>query len=65
MKYQAKMTGGPEADFATITEARRWAESFGDTYAECYIYTRTGKCVAIHERDRNGNGRRWFKAYAG
>jgi hypothetical protein len=59
---------GPAADFATITAAREWAESLGDTAAQVAIYrvnTRgriiNERAAALHVRDTAGNGRRWFK----
>ena len=52
---------GPVAEFATITEARRWAESFGTTADQCAI-RRGGREVALHVRDTSGDGTHWFKA---
>lgn len=103
-RYIARMAGpswarGPEVEVATITEARLWAEEFGDTADECHIIRprwllwghpdargtgdwhggdgvrpapvpRGCAClavppealVAIHRRDPNGDGRRWYRA---
>lgn len=60
--YVATMDTGAEADFATIREARRWAESFGDAADLCTVRTASGRVVAEHRRDSNGDGRRWFRA---
>lgn len=66
MKYIATMDTGEQAHFDTIAAARRWAESFGNTSQRCTIAPAAGKwsflCVAVHERDTEGRGRRWYKA---
>ena len=54
---------GPVAKFASIQEARKWAESFGST-ADKAVIRRGAKSVAEHRRDTSGDGRRWFKAVA-
>lgn len=66
-KYTATLSGGswavgPTAAFATITEARKWAESYGSTADHCRITNGKGETVALHIRDANSNGQRWFKA---
>ena len=66
MKIKAELFGsgwrqGPVAEFGTITDARRWAESFGTTGDQCAI-RRGGRTVALHCRDTSGDGRRWVKA---
>ena len=66
-KYLAEIGGsfwrhGPQAEFETIREARRWAEEFGATADSCTITDRHGKVVAIHSRDPSGDGSRWFHA---
>lgn len=60
--YGSSWSRGPVDDFDTITEARRWAESFGTTADRCVIATRSGRVVAEHVRDTNGDGTRWFRA---
>ncbi len=65
-KLTAEMFGnswrqGPVAEFASIAEARRWAESFGTTAHQCVI-RRGQRVVARHQRDPSGAGTRWFKA---
>ena len=62
------------AEFDTIREARAWAESFGSTADECVIFNehrwvprwdhprRVRPVVALHRRDRNGDGTRWYRA---
>ena len=67
MKYTAEMFGaswsqGPRAEFSTIREAREWAESYGTTADSCTISDASGKPVAVHRRDPNGNGHTWFEA---
>jgi hypothetical protein len=54
-------TIGPSETFATITEARSWAESYGTTADSCAIY-RAGRLVGRHVRDTAGNGMRWYRA---
>jgi len=66
-KYVAYLGGsswakGPTGEFDTITECRRWAESYGTTADYCNIYTRTSKQVAAHRRSGEGNGMSWYKA---
>lgn len=46
----------------TITAARKEAEAYGTTASSCAILTASGKCIARHVRDDNGDGTRWFKA---
>lgn len=53
------------ADCNTITEARQWAESYGTTADQCVIRNRRGDVVAVHMRDHNDNGLRWFKGTIG
>lgn len=54
---------GPIAEFPTVREARKWAESFG-VAADKATIRRGKKSVAEHRRDTSGDGRRWFKAVA-
>lgn len=66
MKYTAEIFGpswkqGPTAEFETIAAAREWAESYGTTADSCTIRNTTGRDVAKHVRDKNGDGSRWFK----
>ena len=67
-RYRAELSGpswtiAPTAMFATIREARRWAESYGTGADRCAIIaTRSGHVVAEHRRDTSGDGRRWFRA---
>ena len=49
-KYIAKMNTGDVAGFKGITEARKWAEGFGDKADDCRITTRSGELVARHRR---------------
>lgn len=63
--YTAEMGGsaihqGPKAEFATIREARRWAEEYGGTADYCLISDAAGRLVASHRRDTNCG--RWFRA---
>jgi hypothetical protein len=65
--YTAELSGsswrqGPIAEFATITAARRWAEEYGTTADVCTIRDAKGREVALHCRDMNGNGLRWFRS---
>lgn len=61
-KYLATLYPGPvQADFETITDARKWAESYGDTADICYV-SRNGITVALHVRDTDGDSMRWFRA---
>jgi hypothetical protein len=65
-KYTAYLYGnswaiGPKAGFNTITEARKWAESYGITADKCYIQDVKDRTVAIHIRSMEGCGRNWFK----
>jgi len=59
-RYIARIGGngwmhGPTVETATIREARRWAEKYGDTAGWCEIYTRSGKLIAMHYHlDPNG-----------
>lgn len=66
-RYTATLSGpawtsGPMARFATIREARSWAESYGTTADRCVIMTRNGRVVAEHRRDTSGDGSRWYRA---
>lgn len=68
--YTAEIGGaswaqGPRAEFATIREARAWAEEYGTTADRCVIRDAKGREVARHCRDRNGDGTRWFRATVG
>lgn len=76
--YHARLTAGgsPIAGtiVATITEARRWAEEHGTTADLCTISdlrrwvpradhpARRHPVVAVHRRDPNGDGTRWYRA---
>ena len=51
---------GPVAQFATIREARVWAESYGATADWCSIKNRHGDVVASHRRNRSRH--RWYRA---
>lgn len=67
--YTAELFGsswsiGPRSQFATVRECRRWAEEHGATADSCTIYDASGRAVARHVRDRNGDGLRWFRAEA-
>lgn len=79
MRYLAEIFGsswsrGPVDEFDTITEARRWAESFGSTADSCDIIdtrrwapradhpNRVHPVVAVHNRNTNGNGLSWHKS---
>ena len=65
---------GPAAEFRTIREAREWAESYGAMADECAIIDqhrwvpradhprREHPVVAVHRRDRDGGGTRWYRA---
>ncbi len=66
-KYVAQVGGsafsrGPTAYFDTVTEARAWAETYGETADWCEIYLRSGRLVGNHRR---GTGGRWFRATVG
>jgi hypothetical protein len=66
-QYTAEIGGsswskGPKVEFATIREARAWAEEYGTTADYCLIYNSKGRLVASHRRDQNGNGQNWFRA---
>ncbi len=61
--FGSSWAAGPSASFATITAARRWAEEHGTTADRCIVTDRRrGRIVAEHRRDRNGDGRRWYRA---
>ena len=65
-KYTAQISGsswsvGPRATFRTITEARKWAEEYGDTADRCTITDNKGREVALHIRNRNAPGG-WYRA---
>lgn len=67
MKYRAKLSGhswsiGPQSYFDTIAEARRWAESYGNTADSCEITNKRGKTVASHRRSTENDGMSWFRA---
>lgn len=67
MKYTATLSGGawnqgPEASFDTITECRKFAESYGNTADRCAITNRKGVQVASHVRSTEGDGMDWFRA---
>ena len=53
----------------SITKARQRAEGCGNTARKAIIYRRYENLrqvpVAMHVRDTNGNGMRWFKATCG
>lgn len=53
---------GPIAEFRTVTEARRWAASYGAT-ADWAILYRGSKIVGRHYRDITGDGLRWYAGY--
>lgn len=68
-KYHVTIGGqgwarGPEDDFATVRECRRYAESYGTTADWAEIRDGRGRLIAEHRRDCNGDGTRWFRAYA-
>lgn len=65
MRYKAFVGGASiareiSAVFSTISAAREWAESFGDTADWCDIRTLLGHTVARHQR--NPSSGRWFRA---
>ena len=65
--YTATISGiswsrSPVAEFATVTAARKWAEEYGTTADSCIITDATGREVASHRRDSNGNGTSWYRA---
>lgn len=65
--YTATISGstwsqGPVAEFSTITACRQWAEEYGTTADSCTITDATGREVASHRRDSNGDGTRWYRA---
>ncbi len=65
--YTAQMGGstwhiGPRAEFRTIKECRRYAESFGTTADYCTITNRKGEVVGRQRRDADGDGTRWYRA---
>lgn len=68
LKYEAELWDGTtfvaREGFATITDARRWAERTGRLADRCVIRRLSAydQPVAEHRRDHNGNGYRWFKA---
>ena len=45
--------------FATITDARKWAEEYGSQADWCTILDKNGIVVASHRR--NGSTNRWHK----
>ena len=65
--YRAEISGsswamGPVASFATMREARAWAEEYGSTADSCSIYDNRGNLVALHKRDSRADGTAWFRA---
>lgn len=67
MTYHASLYGSSIRDsidnaFETITAAREWAETYGNTADYCVITTASGKVVASHVRDTSGDGMTWRKA---
>lgn len=63
----ASVDGSPAIECGSITEARRYAESFGSTARRCEILLANATLlkftvIAAHVRDTNGDGLRWFKA---
>jgi hypothetical protein len=63
--YTAEIGGGswaqgPVQQFATIREARAWAEEYGSTADRCTITDAKGRKVGEHRRD--GSSGRWFRA---
>ena len=48
------------AHFATIREARAWAEDFGALANKCVIRDAKGHEVALHMRDSSSNN--WYRA---
>lgn len=66
-KYEGIVTGDVNVTsgyFDTIRQCRAWAEKFGNTMNRCDIHrtTKSRKKVALHVRDKNGDGSRWFIA---
>ena len=64
--YTAEIGGaswaqGPVQQFATIREARAWAEGYGDTADRCTITDTKGSVVASHRRNPNAPGG-WYRA---
>jgi hypothetical protein len=51
--------------FGTITDARAWAESFGDVVAGVLIHDARGRLVAHHRRSVEGDGSTWYAAQVG
>lgn len=66
MLYTAHTDKFQRAKFATIRAARKWAESLGNTANICIIDAPDKRgnpqCRAIHSRDPNGDGMRWYRA---
>lgn len=65
--YTAEIGGsswsqGPRHEFATIREARAWAEGYGTTADWCEISDKHGHVIASHRRDTSGDGLRWYRA---
>lgn len=64
-KYTAVLGGsswrqGPKSHHRTITEARRWAESYGTMADYCNIY-KGARLIARHVRSTDNDGTRWYK----
>lgn len=62
--YTAEIGGsswsaGPVQQFATIREARAWAEAYGSTADYCVVTDARGRRVAEHRRDPSTS--RWFR----
>jgi hypothetical protein len=53
---------GPQAEFKTIRECRRYAESYGTTADWCRIEDAKGREVGTHRRDTSHDGLRWFRS---
>lgn len=65
MKYTASISGqtispAPDYHFDTITEARKWAESYGTSADRCSVCDKSGREVARHMR--LGQSDKWFNA---
>lgn len=48
--------------FETIRECRAYSEIFGNIADKCTIRNAKGEIVAIHMRDKSGDGMRWYRA---
>lgn len=58
--FTAELDTGVTAEFATVVEAREWAEAHGRLASRCYIRGRDGATYAEHRRDRSGDGMAWY-----